>query len=110
MHVHSSLRGMTPQERFFSEPERIRRIAEEKIERSFLLEIDRHVSSDGVISINNVLYEVPYQFADKKVSLRHTPDMKEIYVISGDDLIPITELNKHDNSKAKRKIHLTGGA
>lgn len=109
MHVHSSLRGKTPQERFFSEPDRIRRIAQEKIERSFLLEIDRHVSSDGVISINNVLYEVPYQFADKKVSVRYTPDMKEIYIVCGDDLIPIAKLNKHDNSKIKRKIHLTGG-
>lgn len=35
---HSSLKGMSPQERFFQEPELISRLPDEQIESSFLLE------------------------------------------------------------------------
>lgn len=49
--IHSSLNGRTPQERFFAEPELIRRLSDELIEKSFLLEIDRRVSPDCVITI-----------------------------------------------------------
>lgn len=106
--VHNSLKGLTPQERFFKEPEKIRRLSTEKIDRSFLLEIERHVSNDGVISIENVLYEVDYHFAGKTVTIRYTPDMKVFYVVAGDELLPIRALDKHDNAKAKRKVHLSG--
>ena len=54
---HSSLEGLCPQERFFSEPERIRRLSQERLERSFLLEIERRVSPDCVVSIGRVAYE-----------------------------------------------------
>ena len=57
---HASLSGSSPQERFFSEPELIRRIPEEQIEKSFLLEIERRVSADSVIVIDHVEYEVDY--------------------------------------------------
>lgn len=97
--VHNSLKGMTPQERFFKEPEKIRRLSAEKLDRSFLLEIERHVSNDGVISIENVLYEVDYLFAGKTVTIRYTPDMKAFFVVSGDNLVPIRALDKHDNSE-----------
>ena len=33
---HSSLRGLSPQDRFFSEPEQIRRLSEEDIHQNFL--------------------------------------------------------------------------
>ena len=33
---HSSLRGLSPQDRFFSEPEQIRRLSEEDIRQNFL--------------------------------------------------------------------------
>ena len=109
--VHSSLKGMSPQDRFFSEPELIKRLPEEQIEHSFLLEIERRVSIDCVVTIDQVEYEVDYRFAKQRITLRYTPDMNEIYVVEADGtLTPVRLLNKHDNALVKRdKVRLTGG-
>ena len=109
--VHSSLNGKSPDERFFSEPEYIRRLSREEIEKDFLLEIDRRVSTDCVLVIENVEYEVDSRYAKKKVKLRYSPDMKEIYLVeSNDTLTPIRLLNKQENAEVKRrKIYLSGG-
>lgn len=109
--VHSSLNGKSPEERFFSEPEYIRRISDEQIESSFLLEIERRVSADSVITIDQVEYEVDYRFAKQRITLRYSPDMDEIYVVEHDGtLTPIRILNKQENSTVKReKVRLTGG-
>lgn len=108
---HSSLDGRTPQDRFFSEPELIKRLPEELIEHSFLLEIERRVSADSVISIDQVEYEVDYRFAKQRITLRYSPDMSEIFVVETDGtLTPIHLLNKHENASIKReKVRLTGG-
>ena len=109
--VHSSLNGLSPQDRFFSEPELIRRLPDEVIEKSFLLELDRTVSADCVILINQVEYEVDYRFAKQRITIRFTPDLDEIYVVEANGtLSPIHLLNKHDNALVKRdKVCLTGG-
>ena len=109
--VHSSLNGKSPEERFFSEPEYIRRISDEQIESSFLLEIERRVSADSVITIDQVEYEVDYRFAKQRITLRYSPDMDDIYVVEHDGtLTPIRILNKQENSTVKReKVRLTGG-
>lgn len=52
--VHSSLKGMSPQDRFFSEPELIKRLPDGVLEKAFLLEIERRVSVDCVITIDQV--------------------------------------------------------
>ena len=108
---HSSLSGRSPQERFFSEPELIRRLPDDLIEHSFLLEIERRVSADCVIVIDQVEYEVDYRFAKQRITLRYAPDMNEIYVVEPDgSLTPIHLLNKQENASVKReKVHLTGG-
>ena len=108
---HSSLKGMSPQERFFQEPELICRLPDEQIESSFLLEIERRVSADSVIVIDQVEYEVDYRFAKQRITLRYTPDMKDIFIVEADGaLTPIRLLNKHDNASVKRdKVRLTGG-
>ena len=108
---HSSLKGISPQERFFQEPERISRLSDELIENSFLLEIERRVSADSVIVIDQVEYEVDYRFAKQRITLRYTPDMKDIFIVEADgSLTPIRLLNKQENSMVKRdKIRLTGG-
>ncbi len=109
--THSSLNGMSPQERFFSEPGLIKRLSDEQIERSFLLEIERRVSADSVVVIDQVEYEVDYRFARQRITLRYTPDMKDIYVVENDgSLTPIHLLNKQENSMIKRdKVRLAGG-
>ena len=108
---HTSLGGKSPEERFFSESEYIRRISAEQIENSFLLEIERRVSADSVIVINQVEYEVNYRFAKQKITLRYSPDMTDIYVVEHDgSRTPIRILNKHENAFVKReKVRLTGG-
>lgn len=109
--VHSSLKGSSPQDRFFSEPECIRRLSEQEIENSFLLEIERRVSADSVIVIDQVEYEVDYRFAKQRIRLRYSPDLEDIFIVEADGtLTPIRLLNKTDNANVKRdKIHLCRG-
>ncbi len=103
--------GKSPQERFFSEPECIRRIPEEQIAQSFLLETQRRVSPDCVLVIDRTEYEVDFRFAKRKITLRYTPDMGEVYVVEQDgSLSPVRLLNKQGNASVKReKVRLTGG-
>ncbi len=108
---HSSLHGKTPEQRFFSEPGLIRRLTDEQIENSFLLEAQRRVSADSVIVIDQVEYEVDYRFAKRRITLRYTPDMDAVYVVEADgSLSHIRLLNKQENASVKReKVRLAGG-
>lgn len=102
--VHSSLKGKSPQERFFSEPERIRRLPQERLDTDFLLELERRVSADSVVSIGNVEYEVDMRFARRRIRLRHSPGMEEVYVAEPDGrLVPVRLLNKQENASVKRE-------
>lgn len=109
--VHSSLNGKTPDERFFSESELIRRLTSDEIEKDFLFEIERRVSADSVITINNTEYEVDCRYSGTRIRLRYSSDMKTIFVVESDgSLIPVKLLNKQENSTIKRnKVYLTGG-
>lgn len=108
---HTSLKGLSPQERFFHEPELISRLSDDQIEHSFLLEIERRVSADSVVVIDQTEYEVDYRFAKRRITLRYTPDMNAIFVVEADGtLTPIRLLNKQENASVKRdKVRLTGG-
>lgn len=108
---HSSLKGKSPQERFFCEPEKVRRLPEEKIKTDFLLELERRVSADSVVSIGNVEYEVDMRFARQRIRLRCSPDMEEVYVAQPDGtLLPVRLLNKQENASVKReKLLLSEG-
>jgi hypothetical protein len=109
--IHSSLNGQTPQDRFFSEPEQIRRLSGDAIEKSFLLEVERRVSSDNVVKIGTIEYEVRYRYAKQKIRLRYAPDMSVVYVVETDnELTPIRLLNKQENAKVKReRVRLSEG-
>ena len=102
---------MSPQDRVFSEPEQIRRLSAEEIDKDFLLEIERRVSADCVIVIDQIEYEVDYRFARQRIRLRYSPGMKEIFVVETDGtLTPIHLLNKTENALIKReKVHLCKG-
>ena len=108
---HSSLGGKSPQDRFFSEPEYIHRLKEEDIGKTFLLEIERRVSADSVISIDQIEYEVHYRYAKQRIRLRYSADMKDIFIVEADGtLTPTKLLNKHENAIIKReKVLLSGG-
>ena len=110
---HSSLAGMSPEERFFLEPEQIHRLSPECIDNSFLYEKECRVSPDSVLVINKVQYEIHYRYAKQKVRLRYSPDMEKAFVVGpSGDLTPVTLrlLNKHENASVKReKILLSRG-
>lgn len=110
--VHSSLNGLSPQDRFFKESHLIKRLSDEQIETSFLLEYERRVSKDNVVMIDKVEYEVDYRYSGQRVTLRYSPDLSKIYVVdkNTDELTPIKLLNKKENALIKRKkVQLTGG-
>ena len=108
---HTSLKGKTPQERFFAEPEQIRRLPQEQLDKDFLLEIERRVSADSVIVIDQIEYEMDFRFAKQRIRLRYSPDMKDIFIVEADHtLTPIHLLNKQENADIKReKIRLCRG-
>ncbi len=111
MTPHASLGGKTPQERFFCEPEQIRRLTLEETDKAFLLEVERRVSADNVVTIDNIVYEVDYRFANRRIRLRYSPDLETVYVVEPDGVLtPIRLLNKQENAIVKReKIHLSKG-
>ena len=105
--AHSSLDGQTPDQRFFSESEKIIRLSDKKIDDSFMFEVERRVSIDNVIVIDQVEYEVPYRYSKMRIRLRYAPDLSRIYIIEDNDsLTEIKLLDKHANAKAKRKTIL----
>lgn len=90
--AHSSLQGISPQgispqDRFFSEPEKLRRLDMQRIGESFLLKLEHRVSADSVIVIDGVEYEVDYRFAKQRIVLRYSPDMKDIFVVERDGFL-----------------------
>lgn len=92
---HSSLKGMSPQDRYFSEPNLFHRLSEEQIGHCFLLEIERKVSADSVITIDQTEYEVDCRFAKQRIKLRYSADLKDLFVVEADGtLTPIRLLNK----------------
>ena len=109
--VHSSLNGKTPQERYFSEPERFRRLSPQQVETDFLLEIERRVSADNVIVINKTEYEVHYRYAKQRLRLRYSPDMEKVFIVEPSGAVtPIRLLNKQDNAVVKReRVRLSNG-
>jgi len=111
--VHSSLNGMTPEERFFSESDLFYRLSEEAISNSFLYETERKVSPDCVVSINNIEYEIHYRYAKQRIRIRYSPDMKKILVVEPDgELTPVIlrPLDKQEKSKVRReKVRLSEG-
>lgn len=111
--VHSSLNGSSPVDRFYKESPLIKRLSKEQIASGFLLEIERRVSIDNVVVINNVEYEVDYRYSKQRILLRYSPDMNDIFIVDKHtgELTPIKLLNKQENSQIKRqKVCLTGGA
>jgi transposase len=101
--IHSSLNGLSPCTKFFNDSKMIKRLSEETIEKSFLLEIERKVSKDNIVKIDGIDYEVDYKYSNQRIILRYTPDLEEVYVVNENGLEKIKILNKHTNSKIRRE-------
>ena len=100
--VHSATKE-SPNSKFFKETLNIIHIDDDVIEKAFLLEIERKASIDCVIQINNVEYEVPMQYSNKKIRLRYSSDFSKAYVVNPDNTMDeIKLLDKVANSKIRR--------
>ena len=82
-----------------------RRLEEEEIEEAFMHEIKRKVSKDGVISIDNELYEVDSSYRGEEVTIRYYISNKEkMWIYEKDERkSEVRKLNKKENSKVERK-------
>lgn len=57
-----------------------------------------------MVSIGNVEYEVDMRFARRRIRLRYSPGMEEVYVAEPDGgLVPVRLLNKQENASVKRE-------
>lgn len=102
--VHSELNGRTPVERYFNSDEEIKELNKDFIEKTFLLEIERKVSTDCVVQIDKIEFEVPQKYSKKQIKIRFSSDYKSCYVVSPDgELEKIELLDKKANSQIKRK-------
>lgn len=99
---HSSI-NMTPINRFFDSGDEIIRLTNDSLEKDFLLELERKTSADCVIQIDNIEFEVPQKYSNKRIKIRYSSDYQECYVVNSDNtLSKITLLDKKANCKIKR--------
>lgn len=104
---HSSLNGLTPMERYLQEIELVKKINDASLQQDFLFEIERKVSVDNIVVIENKEYEVPAVYSSRKVRIRYLDPKDGIFVIDGDKQIQIKPLDKKANAKRVR-ISLAG--
>lgn len=101
--IHTSLNGISPTERFFNGKDQIIKIDDNTLDSSFLLEVERKVSADSVVTIDSHDFEVPYQYGSKKVTIRYSSDYLNVYIVNPDNTFTkILPLDKIANSKIKR--------
>ena len=110
---HSSL-GMSPGERFFSEPQYIIRLPEKKIKESFFLEKRCRVSADNVIILDKRQYEVPYIYSKQRITIRYAHDLSEVYVVNTNGelkrsilsiRLPIPKSKRKDQTERGQKVN-----
>ena len=104
--VHSEL-GDTPNNVWHKGIENVkwRRLEDEKVEDAFMHEIKRKVSKDGVISIDNELYEVDSVYRGDEVIIRYYISNKDkMWIYEKDERkSEVRKLNKKENSKVQRE-------
>lgn len=105
--VHSSLNGLTPMERYLKEVELVKKIDEYSLEKDFLFEIERRVSIDNIVVIDNKEYEVPAVYSSKKVRIKYLDPKDGVFIVDNDKQIEIKPLDKKANAKRVR-ISLQG--
>lgn len=100
------------QDRFFQEASLIVRLDENRIEKTFLLEVERRVSKDNIVVIENQEYEVDYRYSGKKLLLRYSPDLKRIYSVDRKtgEMEEVHLLNKVSNSTCHRHSFMFSNA
>lgn len=76
----------------------------EWLDECFLNRITRRVRKDSTVSIDKVSYDVPMQFIDAHVEIRHRPDdMDAAFILYDGEQYPIRKTDKVANCHTKRQ-------
>jgi putative transposase len=100
---HESLGGDSPWQRFTGDPKRLR-FPEDKraLARQFEIWLERRVSTDHVVSVNGVAYEVPRGHAGRKVDLRRRLIDGGIGLLHEGEVIELHPVDLASNARARR--------
>ena len=106
--VHSSLNGLTPISRFQKDIDGINYLSKEEIDNHFLLEISRKATFDSIVFINEIQFQLPPKFSNRRVNLQYSCDLLNVYVLDdNNNKIEISRVDKLANSKIKRQYKLS---
>lgn len=105
---HDGLLGKTPIDRWRDDLVHIRPLGPiaNKLDDIFYHRHKRSVRKDGTVSWEGALYEVPFELVDKEVILvvdPHTKVALKVESVFGDNLGPVTILNKAANLNRRRQ-------
>lgn len=100
---HESLDDDTPWSRFKDDPRPLRLYQNlETILKAFVLQKQRSVSNDHVISLNGTSYEVPRGFAGSKITLHHNPLDNSVHISHQNRMVRLAPLDAQANARDKR--------
>lgn len=100
--IHSSLNGLTPNERFHKDIESINFLDQELIDNAFLMEVSRKATFDSLVTINETFFQLPPKFSMKRVQLLYSANVDRVFVVDGDSKIEVFKLDKVANSSIQR--------
>lgn len=102
--IHESLHKKTPAQCFLSDDRPLRFPDDDTaLRRKFVVYEDRRVSSDHVVSVDSVLYEVPRGHAGQKVILhRHVLDDDRLLVPHQGKLVELSPVDLVKNARSHR--------
>lgn len=100
---HESLDGKTPWSRFKDDPKPMRPyLHPETLNNAFILQRQRSVSNDHVISFNGIHYEVPRGLASTKITIYHNPLDNSVDISHQDRMVRLAPLDALANARDKR--------
>ncbi len=100
---HESLAGKTPAERFTDDTRPLRFPEDHaELERKFQLSFNRRVSTDHVVSVDGIEYEMPRGYAGTKVTLHRKVLIGTIHFVHQGKLIELQPVDRAANAHAQR--------
>ncbi len=100
--IHSSLNGLSPMSRFQKDINIINHLSKDDINNHFLLEISRKATFDSIVYINEIQFQLPPKFSNRRVQLLYSCDLLNVFVLDDNIKIEVFRVDKISNSKIKR--------
>ena len=101
--VHESLEGLTPHQRFTSDPRKLKFPRNsEQLNSAFKLAEDRKVRNDNVISLHGNLYEVPLGLAGTHITVYWDVLTHDVSMLHLGKAMKLHSPDLHSNAREKR--------